>query len=72
MTIKDLIKLYATPEFETLEVQDMKYNTFYKCYGMNKIEKDRPDLLDYYIWSFVVYPGGMENDSVRFVVRIDM
>ena len=72
MKLKELLDVYATPEFETLEVQDLRYNTFYKCYGMNEIEKDRPDLLDCDIVNFVAYPGGMENDSIKFIVRIDM
>ena len=72
MKLKEFIDLYSTPEFETLEIQDLKYNSFYKCFGMNEIEKDRPDLLDCDIVNFVAYPGGMEIDSIKFIVRIDM
>lgn len=72
MKLKEFIEAYSAPEFETLEIQDRAYNVFYKCYSMNEIKKDRPDLLDCDIIKFVAYPGGMEYNSVKFVVRIDM
>ena len=72
MKLKEFIEAYSAPEFETLEIQDRKYRAFYKCFGMNDVEKDRPDLLDYDIIKFCAYPGGIESNSVKFVVRIDM
>lgn len=72
MKLKEFIEAYLTPEFETLEIQDREYRAFYKCFGMDNVEKERPDLLDHNIIRFCAYPGVVEFNSVKFVVRIDV
>lgn len=72
MKVKEIIEAYTCPQYETIEIQRSNYKTEYICVGMDNLEKERPDLIDYDIINFVVYPIGEAIDRVRFIVRIDM
>ena len=71
MKLKELLDMYATPEFDLINLEDEHYRSFLRGYTINELIGCRDEYLNLDVLSFVVYPGGYFSDSVQFRVRVD-
>lgn len=71
MKLKELLDVYATPEFDLIDLRDSQHHGFLRGYTIEDLIKEHSEWLNSDVVSFSVLPGGDFVDSVHFLVKVD-
>lgn len=71
MKLKELLDVYATPEFDLIDVQDKWHEIFLRGYTIRDLIEEHSEYLNSDVTKFAVVPGGDFPDSVHFIVSVN-
>lgn len=71
MKLKELLDVYATPEFDLIDLKDKYHTSFLRGYTIEDLIEENSEYLYLDVTKFAVLPGGDFLDSVHFLVSVD-
>lgn len=71
MKLKELLDVYATPEFDMIDLKDKMHISILRGYIIKDLIEEHSEYLDLDVILFSVIPGGDWSDSVHFLVSVN-
>ena len=71
MKLKELLDVYATPEFDMIDLRDKMHISILRGYTIKDLIEENSEYLNLDVILFSVIPGGDWSDSVHFLVSVN-